>query len=80
MRSRRHSRFVQQAFPHDPPAANRLPVPSLVRLGHLPKHNDRSSRAWLHGKLLVALLTQKMIRIGRNMSPLKMYFPSFDNH
>ena len=42
---------------------------SLVHLGHLPKHDDRSSRAWLHGKLLVALLTQKLIRIGRDISP-----------
>jgi hypothetical protein len=42
---------------------------SLVQLGHLPKHDDRSSRAWLHGKLLVALLTQKLIRIGRDISP-----------
>jgi Transposase DDE domain len=42
---------------------------SLVQLGHLPKHDDRSSRAWLHGKLLVALLTQKLIGIGRDISP-----------
>ncbi len=42
---------------------------SLVRLGHLPKHDDRSSRAWLAGKLLVALLTQKLIRIGCDISP-----------
>jgi hypothetical protein len=42
---------------------------SLVQLGHLPKHDDRSSRAWLYGKLLVALLTQKLIRIGRDISP-----------
>jgi transposase len=42
---------------------------SLVQLGHLPKHDDRSSRAWLHGKLLVTLLTQKLIRIGRDISP-----------
>jgi hypothetical protein len=41
---------------------------SLVQLGHLPKHDDRSSRAWLHGKLLVALLTQKLLRIGRDIS------------
>jgi IS4 transposase len=41
----------------------------LVQLGHLPKHDDRSSRAWIHGKLLVALLTQKLIRIGRDISP-----------
>ena len=37
--------------------------------GHLPKHNDRSSRAWLYGKLLVTLLAQKVIRIGRDISP-----------
>ncbi len=42
---------------------------SLVQLGHLPKHDGRSSRAWLHGKLLIALLTQKLIRIGRAISP-----------
>lgn len=42
---------------------------SLVQLGHLPKHDERSARAWLHGKLLVALLTQKLIRIGRDISP-----------
>jgi hypothetical protein len=41
---------------------------SLAQLGHVPKHDDRSSRAWLYGKLLVTLLTQKLIRIGR-------YFP-----
>jgi hypothetical protein len=28
------------------------PLESLVGLGHLPKHDDRSSRAWLHGKLV----------------------------
>jgi hypothetical protein len=27
---------------------------SLLRLGHLPKYDDRSSRAWLYGKLLLA--------------------------
>ena len=42
---------------------------SLVQLGHLPKHDDRSSRAWEHGKLLVALLAQKLMRIGRDISP-----------
>lgn len=42
---------------------------SLAQLGHLPKHDDRSSRAWLYGKLLVALLTQKLIRIGNATSP-----------
>jgi DDE family transposase len=41
----------------------------LLRLGHLPKYDQRSSRAWLYGKLLIALLTQKLIRIGRDISP-----------
>jgi hypothetical protein len=42
---------------------------SLLRLGHLPKYDARSSRAWLYGKLLIALLTQKLIRMGRDISP-----------
>jgi hypothetical protein len=42
---------------------------TLSQLGHLPKHDDRSARAWLYGKLLVALLTQKLIRIGHEISP-----------
>lgn len=46
---------------------------SLLRLGHLPKHDERSSRAWLYGKLLTALLTQKLIRIGRDISPWGYY-------
>jgi hypothetical protein len=42
---------------------------TLAQLGHLPKHDERSSRAWLYGKLFVALLTQKLIRVGRDISP-----------
>jgi|ERR1700691_123844 hypothetical protein len=42
---------------------------SLAQLGHLPKYDDQSSRAWLYGKLLVALLTQKSVRVGRELSP-----------
>jgi hypothetical protein len=42
---------------------------SLAQLGHVPKHDDRSSRAWLYGKLLVTLLAQKLIRIGRVIPP-----------
>lgn len=41
----------------------------LAQIGHLPKYDDRSSRAWLYGKLLVALLTHKLIRSGRDFSP-----------
>jgi hypothetical protein len=46
---------------------------SLAQLGHVPKHDDHSSRAWLYGKLLVALLAQKLIRIGRDISPSGCY-------
>jgi len=42
---------------------------SVAQLGHLPKHDDRSSRAWLYGKLLVALLAQELIRKGVDISP-----------
>jgi hypothetical protein len=42
---------------------------SLAQLGHLPKHDARSARAWLYGKLFVALLTQKLLRTGRSLSP-----------
>ena len=42
---------------------------SIVQLGHVPKLDDRSSRAWLLGKLLIALLSQKLARIGRSISP-----------
>ena len=44
-------------------------IKSLAQLGHLPKHDAQSARAWLYGKLLVALLTQKLVRIGREFSP-----------
>lgn len=42
---------------------------TLAQLGHLPKRDERSSRAWLYGKLLVALLSQKLMRLGRDLSP-----------
>src|SRR6266568_4894076 len=42
---------------------------TLAHLGHVPKHDERSSRAWLYGKLLVTLLAQELIRIGRDISP-----------
>ncbi len=42
---------------------------SLAELGHLPKHDPDSSRAWLYGKLLLALLGQKLGRLGRDFSP-----------
>lgn len=42
---------------------------SLAQIGRLPKHDTQSARAWLYGKLLVALLCQKLMRLGRDISP-----------
>jgi hypothetical protein len=41
----------------------------LAGLGHLPKHDDASARAWLYGKLLVALLTEKTMAYAGAVSP-----------
>jgi hypothetical protein len=48
---------------------------SLAQIGHLPKYDAQSSRAWLYGKLFVALLTQKLVRIGRELSPWGYILP-----
>jgi hypothetical protein len=42
---------------------------SIAQLGHLPKHSDDSAKAWLYGKLFVALLTQKLIHYASCFSP-----------
>jgi hypothetical protein len=42
---------------------------TLAELGSLPKHDDQSARGWLYGKLLIALLGQKLERLGRDISP-----------
>lgn len=42
---------------------------SLADVGHLPKKDPASSRAWLYGKLLIALLTEKMQRHAAALSP-----------
>lgn len=42
---------------------------SLAKLGHLPKYDPNSSRAWLYGKLFVCLLTEKLIRCASTISP-----------
>jgi hypothetical protein len=41
----------------------------LVQMGHLPKHDPQSAKAWLYGKLFVALLTEKLIQQARALSP-----------
>jgi hypothetical protein len=48
---------------------------SVAQLGHLPKYDERSSRAWLYAKMLVALLTQKLVRLGRDISPWGYLLP-----
>jgi len=42
---------------------------STLHLGHLPKYDDRSSRAWLYAKLLIALLGEKLSRKEKTFSP-----------
>lgn len=42
---------------------------SVAQLGHLPKHDEESSKAWLYGKLLVALLVEKLRSQARAFSP-----------
>jgi hypothetical protein len=49
---------------------------SIAQVGHLPKYDDRSSRAWLYAKLFLALLTEKMARIGRSISPWGYLLPN----
>lgn len=46
---------------------------SISQIGHVPKMDDASSRAWLYGKLFVALLTEKLARVGTAVSPWGYY-------
>jgi hypothetical protein len=46
---------------------------SILQLGHVPKQDDGSSRAWLYGKLLVALLAERLVRVGSAISPWGYY-------
>jgi hypothetical protein len=41
----------------------------LAQLGHLPKADEESAKAWLYGKLLVALLTERLIQHAESFSP-----------
>jgi hypothetical protein len=42
---------------------------SIFGLGHLPKKDERAARAWLHGKLFVAMLTHAIIDESLFFSP-----------
>jgi hypothetical protein len=41
----------------------------IAQLGHLPKQDPESAKAWLYGKLFVALLTEKVLAQARALSP-----------
>lgn len=41
----------------------------IAQLGRLPKRDDESAKAWLYGKLFVALLSEKIIAHARSISP-----------
>jgi hypothetical protein len=41
----------------------------IVGLGHLPKFNETSCKAWLYGKMLVALLAERLHREAQFFSP-----------
>ena len=49
---------------------------SIMGLGLLPKRTDGSSRAWLNGKLFVALLVEKLWRQAEHFSPWGYSDPS----
>ena len=42
---------------------------TILGLGHLPKKDPTSARAWLHGKLLTSLLVERMIQTANTFSP-----------
>jgi len=42
---------------------------SLMALGHLRKTDDRSARAWIHGKLFVAFVLEALLRHGESFFP-----------
>jgi len=42
---------------------------SIMGLGHLPKKDPASARAWLHGKLFTSLLVERLIGAATTFSP-----------
>jgi hypothetical protein len=53
---------------------------SIAQMGHVPKYDPQSCRAWLYGKLLVALLGQRLSSIGKFISPWGYLLPPQDAH
>ena len=48
----------------------------IAQLGHLPKQDEASAKAWLYGKLFVALLTEKVLVQARALSPWGYCLPA----
>ncbi|MBF0308972.1 MAG: IS4 family transposase [Magnetococcales bacterium] len=48
---------------------------SLAQLGHLPKTEKESAKAWLYGKMLICLLTEKAIARAKSFSPWGLVVP-----
>ena len=42
---------------------------SVAGLGHLPKHDEISARAWLYGKIFTGLLVEKLVFFAKSFSP-----------
>jgi hypothetical protein len=42
---------------------------SIMGLGHLPKKDPASARAWLHGKIFASLLVERMVEAADKFSP-----------
>jgi len=42
---------------------------SIMGMGHLPKKDPQACRAWLHGKLLISLLMERIIDMADSISP-----------
>lgn len=42
---------------------------SIIGVGHLPKHNEESCIAWLYGKMLVAMLVERLYLEAESFSP-----------
>lgn len=42
---------------------------SIMGLGHLPKRDPASARAWLHGKIFASLLVERMVEAADRFSP-----------
>lgn len=51
---------------------------SILELSHLPKQDPQGSRAWLHGKLLVAFLVEALVHAGNSFSPWGYPFETRD--